>query len=311
MKSALSLSIVLLTFVGSTKAEPPDAAAPQLLIQAKFVEITEQAPGLSLGAPLPAPLDMAREVPGLLGTFTDPQFQVLIRELSQRKGVDLLAAPGMTTRIGQEARIEITRELVYKDEAGMRAIKNVGLTLAVHPKKTADDQFDLVLSPQIVECDGFVNHKNGWEEPIFKERKATAGVVMTSGQTLVLELEPKTDKQSSKKRTKQAASSARRPCFTRGACWFLSPPNLLILPPASRAFPNAPQTETVTGAQEFRHGTKPVVAPLPSGVVPVRAFKYRPMSVALVTSIMIVSQMDQSQHACHWTSTTDTPAATR
>src|SRR5207245_4779798 len=50
---------------------------------------------------------------GLAGVFTDPQFQVAIRALNQKKGVDLLSAPKVTTKSGQRAIIEIVREFRY------------------------------------------------------------------------------------------------------------------------------------------------------------------------------------------------------
>ncbi len=50
---------------------------------------------------------------GLSGVFTDPQFQVVIRALNQKKGVDLLSAPRVTTKSGQRAVIEIVRESRY------------------------------------------------------------------------------------------------------------------------------------------------------------------------------------------------------
>ncbi|MHA3773578.1 Amuc_1098 family type IV pilus outer membrane protein [Verrucomicrobiota bacterium sgz303538] len=52
----------------------------------------------------------------LSGVFTDPQFQVVIRALNQKKGVDLLSAPRVTTKSGQRAVIEIIREFRYPTE---------------------------------------------------------------------------------------------------------------------------------------------------------------------------------------------------
>ena len=48
--------------------------------------------------------------------MTDPSFQVVIRALNQKKGVDLLSAPKVTTRSGQKAIIEIIREFRYPTE---------------------------------------------------------------------------------------------------------------------------------------------------------------------------------------------------
>jgi general secretion pathway protein D len=59
------------------------------------------------------------KAPGLLslaGVFTDPAFQVVIRALNQKKGVDLLSAPRVTTKSGQRAVIEIIREFRYPTE---------------------------------------------------------------------------------------------------------------------------------------------------------------------------------------------------
>src|SRR5512141_1982943 len=50
---------------------------------------------------------------GLAGVFTNPQFQVVIRALNQKKGVDLLSAPSVTTKSGQRAIIEVIRELRF------------------------------------------------------------------------------------------------------------------------------------------------------------------------------------------------------
>ena len=44
-------------------------------------------------------------------TLTDPQFQLVIRALAQRKGVDLLSGPSVTTRFGQKAIVEVVREI--------------------------------------------------------------------------------------------------------------------------------------------------------------------------------------------------------
>src|SRR6202011_2505809 len=56
---------------------------------------------------------VAPAVFGLAGVFTNPQFQVVIRALNQKKGVDLLSAPRVTTKSGQRAVIEIVREFRY------------------------------------------------------------------------------------------------------------------------------------------------------------------------------------------------------
>jgi general secretion pathway protein D len=53
---------------------------------------------------------------GIGGVLTDPQFQVVMRALQQRKGTDLMTAPSVVTRSGQRAKIEIIREFIYPTE---------------------------------------------------------------------------------------------------------------------------------------------------------------------------------------------------
>ncbi len=52
----------------------------------------------------------------LAGVFTNPQFQVVIHAINQKKGIDLLSAPRVTTKSGQRAVIEIIREFRYPTE---------------------------------------------------------------------------------------------------------------------------------------------------------------------------------------------------
>ncbi len=121
----------------------------------------------------------------LAGVFTDPQFQLVIRALDQKKGVDLLSAPRVTTRSGQRAVIEIIRELRYPTEFESPQVpqeiqggsvvvapttpttfetRNTGVTLEVEPTVGPDGYtIDLNLIPQVVEFEGFINYGS----PIF------------------------------------------------------------------------------------------------------------------------------------------------
>ena len=135
-----------------------------------------------------APVTVAPAVFGISGVFTSPQFQVMIRALSQKKGVDLLSAPSVMARSGQRAKIEIIREFIYPTEYDPPEIpnqigstaaigggtgfipvtpatptafetRNTGITLEVDPVLGADDfTIDLNLTPEVVEFDGFINY---------------------------------------------------------------------------------------------------------------------------------------------------------
>src|SRR5438552_452675 len=129
---------------------------------------------------------------GLAGVFTNPQFQVVLRGLNQKKGVDLLSAPKVTTKSGQRAIIEIVREFRYpvtftppqiptlsttttttlpgQAPSSVPVVaapttpqtfetRNTGVTLEVEPVVGPDGvTIDLNLVPQVVEFEGFINY---------------------------------------------------------------------------------------------------------------------------------------------------------
>jgi general secretion pathway protein D len=124
---------------------------------------------------------------GLAGVFTDPQFQVVVRALNQKKGVDLLSAPKVTTKSGQRAIIEVVREFRYPKTYTQPQVpqigssttivggavpvvvtpttpqdwetRNTGVTLEVEPVVGEDaTTIDLNLVPQVVEFEGFINY---------------------------------------------------------------------------------------------------------------------------------------------------------
>lgn len=70
----------------------------------------------------------AARAPGIFsvaGVFTDPQFQMVLRALSQIKGSDLLSDAHVTVRPGQLAKIEQVREFIYPTEYDPPEIPNV------------------------------------------------------------------------------------------------------------------------------------------------------------------------------------------
>ena len=125
----------------------------------------------------------AGPAPGILalaGVFTNPQFQVVLRALNQSKGVDLVSAPKVTTKMGQKATVEIVREFMYPSQYDLPQItasrgaayapvtptsptafemKPVGVMLEVDPQPGLNKfTIDLTLVPRVVEFDGFINY---------------------------------------------------------------------------------------------------------------------------------------------------------
>jgi general secretion pathway protein D len=160
---------------------------------------------LGTGAPAVAP-----GIFGLAGVMTNPQFQVVIRALNQKKGIDLLSAPRVTTKSGQRAVIEIVREFRYPTQytppqvpnitgggsgTGTVSIsvvtpttptafetRNTGVTLEVEPVVGSDGvTIDLNLVPQVVEFEGFVNYGS----PIFGINPSIITNPLVSSQVLL------------------------------------------------------------------------------------------------------------------------------
>src|SRR5205085_3490089 len=150
---------------------------------------------------------------GLAGVFTNPQFQVVIRALNQKKGIDLLSAPSVTTKSGQRAIIEVVREFRYPRTHPQPQVpsissttgivggvvpvvvtpttpqdwetRNTGVTLEVEPVVGGDaTTIDLNLIPQVVEFEGFINYGS----PINAVGVQTVGNVLTT--SVPIELTP-------------------------------------------------------------------------------------------------------------------------
>ena len=138
------------------------------------------AAGSSRGSQVQSRAPGVLGVNGLIGGAT---VQTLMRGLNQKKGVDLLAQPSVTTRSGQAASIFITQEFIYPTEyeppelpntvgttdGGSFPVtpatptaferKDVGITLEVLPVADANRRYvDVTLTPTITDFDGFVNY---------------------------------------------------------------------------------------------------------------------------------------------------------
>ena len=134
---------------------------------------------------------LAPGIASLIGSGTDPTFQLVMRGLNQKKGVDLLSAPRVTTKSGQRAVVEVIREFKYPTEFSAPQIpqtigatgggglgggssasfpvtpttptafekRDVGVTLEVEPTIGPDGySIDMQLAPQVVEFEGFINY---------------------------------------------------------------------------------------------------------------------------------------------------------
>lgn len=154
----------------------------------------------------PGALATAPGIFGISGIFTNPQFQVVIRALSQQKGIDLMSAPKVTTKSGRKAVVRVAREFPYPTEFNPPEVpsvtttsgttgavafptgalisggvttpstptqfetRNIGVTLEVEPIIGPDNYtIDLNLAPEVVEFDGFINYGSPILGAIFQQ----------------------------------------------------------------------------------------------------------------------------------------------
>ncbi len=155
--------------------------------------------------------------PGILslaGVFTDPQFQMVMRGLSQKKGVDLMSAPSVTTKGGTRATMEVTREFIYPTEfdppqlpqggggatllgGGTTQIatpttptafemRPTGVRLEAEPTVGPDgNTIEMNLSPEVVEFDGFINYGSPILSPSSSAFQQITQTIITSATTAV------------------------------------------------------------------------------------------------------------------------------
>lgn len=158
--------------------------------------------------------------PGVLsvaGVFTDPQFQSVLRALSQKKGVDVNASPSVTTKSGLKATAEVTQEFIYPTEfdpprlpqgGGGRLggqqqqiatpttptafeMRKTGVQVEVEPVISEDGRtVELTIVPELTQFEGFVNYGS----PIYRPASesvlpiqlgaATTGTTTVNGQVV-------------------------------------------------------------------------------------------------------------------------------
>ena len=156
---------------------------------------------------------------GLSGVFSNAQFQMVIRAINQKKGVDLMSSPKIITKSGSTATIKMVRDFPYPNSflppkvaeppsggnvllaEGANMIRQIsapvmpslpqdfvkreiGIILEVTPQIGSDNYtLDLELKPQVCEFDGFINYGSPIIAPSFDNRLIRPVVIVPSGIT--------------------------------------------------------------------------------------------------------------------------------
>jgi len=159
------------------------------------------------------------------GILTNPQFQVIIKALSQKQSADVLTSPKIVTISGAQAQIRVAQEFIYPTTYSTATIQQgqaansvvgstpptivpstptafatrpVGVVFNVTPFVGADgNTISLTLIPQVTDFLGFINYGNAInlgtittpndiKQPLFSTRDLITSVVIWDGQTVVL-----------------------------------------------------------------------------------------------------------------------------
>ncbi len=202
---------------------------PQIQIEARFVEMA-QADSRTLGFDwlIGNPLSKDRVFTNSAGTgpmnfcgiLTDPQFQVVLRTLEQRPGVDLLSAPRVTTLSGRQAQMQtvdlrtvatglnpqalIPPGITGRDENSSQLYQTntmrFGAVLDVIPQLSADGYtISMTVMASVTEFLGYgpssnrvSGYINGQRQevavplPMLRSRELMANANLWDGQTMVL-----------------------------------------------------------------------------------------------------------------------------
>lgn len=148
------------------------------IIQASAIESLLAAQGFGTLA------QAQNQVATIRGILTNPQFELIIKALAQKKSADVLSAPKVTTISGAQAQIRVIQEFIYPTEfeppqvvaagggtAGGGAVgvtpstpgsfktREIGVLLNVTPTVGADGYtINLTLIPEVSEFLGFINY---------------------------------------------------------------------------------------------------------------------------------------------------------
>ena len=141
----------------------------------------------------------------LNGIMTDPQFQVVMKALSQKQSTDVLSAPKVTTENNVAAELKVVQEFIYPSEfsspssgtpptpaipSGFKT-KDVGVILQVTPQLQPDGySIELKLAPSVVEFMGFIDYSPPPQNYTVANSGATGGTAggSTSG-TLIYKIQ--------------------------------------------------------------------------------------------------------------------------
>ncbi len=170
-----------------SQPKPTDATSKdprvQVYIMTKVIE-----------APIGTMRDIMGEValaPGGSTVVSDTQLQGIVRKLSQKRGIDLKMTPSVTTASGQQAIVEVGKEIVI-DSANPKDKLFVGIKLALKAE-VGEGTIDLDVAASSSENSGTANGK-----PVIQSHTIDGKAKIKPGSTVILQTEASKNADGSK-----------------------------------------------------------------------------------------------------------------
>ncbi len=154
---------------------PADEKANLVMMTTKFVELTHEAGSTDV----PAKRYQKR--------MTDPQFQVYIRGLSQKKGADLMTAPSVVAREGQLAKVEVGRQILHPEDPQNLEVMTtefIGVRNHLRARTMGGKMLKLDALGEVTELKGFHEVEPGVEEPVIETRRLGSTVTLADRETI-------------------------------------------------------------------------------------------------------------------------------
>lgn len=160
-----------------TKPNVAEAEEEQVQISMKLIEITR-------------PLSSS-DIPTKRYTrkLSSGEYQILMRQVAQKKDVDIVTAPSVVTMHGKEAKIEVVKEFVYpvdpKDTSKTKLAK-LGVTATHTVQRVSDEEISIKSSVLVNEIKDFEQKQADFYSPIFVRRNANFFEKLKEGESLLL-----------------------------------------------------------------------------------------------------------------------------
>ena len=121
--------------------------------------------------------------------LSEGEYQILMRQIAQQKGVDILTIPSVITPHGKEAKIEIVKDFIYPvdpENQTKTKLEKIGVIANHTSQRVNDHKISIKSSVQVCELEGFEEKQGNFSSPIFIRRNVKSFAKLKDGETLLI-----------------------------------------------------------------------------------------------------------------------------